>query len=124
MKCCPLCGRKYVKEELVVLPPTKEEVLTEWRAKRRAAKSAAAALATAETTETATPAETVIPAARASRDDAEDAGAIEAVSDSESTTWTHAPIELAPKLLSVGAIAMFVSAFALGESVMALNLIG
>jgi len=112
MKNCPLCGRKYVKEELVVLPPTKEEVLSQWRARRRAEKAASAAAAPAvdDTTESAAPAETVIPAARTSE---------------ESATWTFAalssPVEVQAKLLSVGAAAMFVSAFALGESVMALT---
>ena len=64
MKTCPLCGRRYVKEEQVVLPPTKEEVLTEWRARRRAAKAAAAQVVLAEATDLATSAEPVIPARR------------------------------------------------------------
>lgn len=58
MKNCPLCGRKYVDENLVVLPPTKEQVLTEWRARKRAARLAAA--------------EAAIPPARASADSAVD----------------------------------------------------
>ena len=95
MTFCPLCGRKYVKESQVVRPPSKEEVLAAWRARKRAARAAAEEPA-------AVPAETVIPAARVS---------------SESMA-----IEIAPKLLSVGAAAMFVIAFALGESVMAMNL--
>ena len=95
MTFCPLCGRKYVKEAQVVRPPSKEEVLAAWRAKKRAAKAAA------EQPEPVV-AETVIPAARES---------VDAIA-----------LEIAPKLLTVGAAAMFVSAFALGESVMAMNL--
>ena len=94
MTVCPLCGRKYVREAQVVRPPTKEEVLAAWRAKKRAAK------ATGDEPVAAS-AETVIPAAREP---------------------VEASIALAPKLLTAGAAAMFVSAFALGESVMALNL--
>jgi hypothetical protein len=94
MTFCPLCGRKYVREALVVRPPTKEEVLAAWRAKKRAAK------ATGDEP-VAEPTATVIPAARLS-----DEGSL----------------AVAPKLLTAGAAAMFVSAFALGESVMALNL--
>lgn len=100
MTFCPLCGRKYVKEAQVVRPPSKEEVLAAWRAKKRAARVAADQPAADEPA--AACAETVIPAARES---------MEAVS-----------LEIAPKLLTVGAAAMFVSAFALGESVMAMNL--
>lgn len=115
MKSCPLCGRKYVDEKQVVLPPTKEQVLSEWRAKKRAARAAAAEAAAQEATAVATAAETVIPSARTSTEDhsAEDHD-VDLVD--RSTTWTQAR-EVAPKLLSVGAAAVFVSAFALGEGV-------
>ncbi|MBW8801369.1 MAG: hypothetical protein JF597_49840 [Streptomyces sp.] len=98
-----------MSEEQVVLPPTKEEVLAEWRARRRAARAAEAEVAV----ETALPTETVIPAARAPE---------EALDPYPESRRPVVPLEVAPRLLSVGAAAMFVSAFALGESVMALNL--
>src|SRR4051812_20239919 len=93
MKSCPICGRKYVPADLVVLPPSKDEVLAEWRARRRAAKAAEAAAAGAET---------IVPAARESEEDLEPPGRF---------------VELAPKLLTVGAAAVFTGAFVLGESV-------
>lgn len=114
MKSCPLCGRKYVKESQVVLPPTKEQVMSEWRTKKRAARAAAAEAAALEAQETTE--EPAIPAARESVEGTVD------LTDRVSS-WAQS-LEVAPKLLSVGAAAMFVSAFALGESVMALNLIG
>ena len=43
-KACPLCGRKYVSQEEVVLPPTKEEALALARAVRRAAKNGEAVI--------------------------------------------------------------------------------
>ena len=123
MKNCPLCGRKYVDETQVVLPPTKEQVLNDWRARKRAARAAAAEAAAQEATAVAAAAETVIPSARASAEDhsaedhsAEDHSAEDHSVEDRSTTWTQT-LEVAPKLLSVGAAAMFVSAFALGESV-------
>src|SRR3954447_6346504 len=103
MRSCPLCGRKYVSEEQVVLPPTKEQVLAEWRARRRAARVAA---------ETALPTETVVPDRTCEE---------EALDPYPEPRRPVVPLEVAPRLLSVGAAAMFVSAFALGESVMALN---
>jgi hypothetical protein len=112
MKACPLCGRKYVKAEHVVLPPTKDEVLSKWRADRRAAKAAAAAEkeAAAATAVTEAPA---IPAAREHSEAMPDV--LPQLETERSTTWTSTPIEVAPKLLLGGAAAMFTTAFALGE---------
>ena len=87
MTFCPLCGRKYVKESQVVRPPSKEEVLAQWRARKRAARAGV---------------------------DVPQPVAIAAVAPGF-------PV-IAPRLLTTGAAAMFVSAFALGESV-ALNLL-
>ena len=57
----------------------------------------------------------MIPAARAS----DEATAPSVLPEADgSTTWTWAPIEVQPKVLTAGAAAMFVMAFALGESVM------
>ena len=113
-RTCPLCGRKYVKEELVVLPPTKEEALALWRAKRRAEKAAAQAHAVQEAT-TATTEAPAIPVARESS---------EALSDDvlpvivSSVTWSLMPETVSPRLFSALSGALFVSAFALGESTM------
>ena len=103
MKACPLCGRKYVEADQVVLPPTTEQVLSERRARRRADREAAAAVAAAQT---------VIPSARTT--DENDGAAVDLTD--KGTTWTRT-VEVAPKLLSVAAVATFVSAFALGEGV-------
>ncbi|MFN2539317.1 MAG: hypothetical protein ABR549_14380 [Mycobacteriales bacterium] len=89
----------------MTLPPTKEEVLAQWRARKRATRVAAE--------QGATLTETAIPAARASVEVLPDATAAQ----SGATTWTQTPIEVAPKLLSAGVAAVFVCAFALGESV-------
>ena len=104
MRACPLCGRAYVAADQVVPPPSKDEVLAAWRARRRAERDAAApAVAEAEPP--------LVPAARTSPEEG-----VELRLDEASTTWTRS-IEVAPKLLSVGAAAMFVTAFALGEGV-------
>jgi hypothetical protein len=98
-----------VKAEQVVLPPTKEEALALWRANRRAQKAAAreAAVATAEVP--------AIPAARESSEALADDVLPEVQS---SVTWTLMPETVSPKLFSALSGALFVSAFALGESTM------
>jgi hypothetical protein len=123
LKHCPLCGRKYVRPEQVVLPPTKEEALAQWRANKRAERAAAQVVAD-------------IPVARDSPEQAEQLPALP-----DSSTWTmteaaaEAPadapadapaedrepvmLQLGVKLLTAAGAATFVGGLVIGETTMA-----
>lgn len=101
MRHCPLCGRAYVTEDKVVAPPTREQVLALVRERSAAVK-----------------------AARHAAPDTVAAAEPETPGEPSPTGWRQRLLAsngtgvLVPaRVLSAGAAAVFVAAFALGEGV-------
>ena len=136
MKHCALCGRAYVAADQVAPPVSTEQVLAEWRSRRRAARAAALTAPLADPDAAADPtvaddqgstgatglaaavsARTVLPD-RAHRQQDEGADPHQAKDAASGMLSVRA------RVLSCAAAALFVCAFALGESVMAFNLVG
>lgn len=124
MKHCPLCGRAYVPLDKVTQPLTKAQIMVAVRERRRAARAAAESAveqtgnAQAEAGNGLTG--QTVSATPAARDVMPDSSEPTPPSG-HSAGGGSAAVLVRTRVLSCAAAAVFVSAFALGESVIALH---